>query len=134
AKDIQGTIADASKYDELKPYGGILATNLGLIQEVIGTLMPHAMKGDHQRFLADATIFMDLFSTIIAGWQWLKMAAKAKELLVTGTGSASESFYESKIHTMKFFYKYEMGRTRGLAKIIQDQQDLTLSDAPVEYL
>ena len=132
--EIQKTISEAEKYDELKPYGQILLMNMGLVQEVIGALLPHAMKGDHQRFLADATLFMDMFSTIIIGWQWLKMAAKSKESLVTGKGNYSEAFYEGKVHTMKFFYKYEMGRTRGLAKIIQDQKDLTLEAAPVEYL
>lgn len=134
SKEIQATIAEADKYDELKPYGQDLMMNLGLVQEVLGALMPHAMKGDHQRFLADATLFMDMFSTIIIGWQWLKIATKSKEALITGDKKYSEAFHEGKVHTMRFFYKYEMGRTRGLAKIIQDQQDLTLETAPVEYL
>lgn len=134
ARQIQSTVAEIEKYDELKPYGQTLMMNMGLVQEVIGALMPHAMKGDHERFLADATLFMDFFSTIVIGWQWLKIAAKSKEALVTGDTKYSEAFHEGKVHTMKFFYKYEMGRTRGLARIIQDQQDLTLETAPVEYL
>ncbi len=133
AKEIMTTVETASTYDELKPYAETLQKNLGMVQEVLGALMPLAMKGDHERFLADATLFMEMFSTIIVGWQWLKMATAAKQALLTGSGTYSTTFYESKVHTMKFYYKYEMGKTRGLAKVIMDQQDLTLSDVSVAY-
>jgi len=126
AVEIQDTIKAASKFDDLKPFANTLLENLGLTQKVIGTLMPHALKGNYERFLADATVFMDFFGTIVIGWQWLKTATVAKQTLVDTNGNQPSSFYESKIHTMKFFYTYEMSKTKGLAKIIMNTEELTI--------
>jgi alkylation response protein AidB-like acyl-CoA dehydrogenase len=127
AVEIQETIKNAAAFDELQPYANTLLENIGLVQKVIGTLMPHAMKGDYERFLADATVFMDFFGTIVIGWQWLKTATIANQLLKDQSGNHTNEFYESKIHTMKFFYTYEMTRTRGLAKTIMNTEELTIS-------
>ena len=51
--------------------------------------MPHAKEGNYERFLADATIFMDFFSTIVIGWQWLKMANAATEMLANNSNDHS---------------------------------------------
>jgi len=89
--------------------------------------MPFAMKGEHERFLSDATIFMELMSTTVMAWQWLKLATVAKQKLVMGNGEQQDEFYESKIHTMKFFYKYELTKTLGLAETIMSEDVLTLA-------
>ena len=125
AAEIQKSVAAAAAFEELKPFANTLLENLGLVQKVIAKLMPHAVKGNHEHFLADATVFMDFFGTIVIGWQWLKMAALAKQTLVDGNGKLPEAFYNSKIHTMKFFYTYELIKTKGLAKTIMNEEELT---------
>jgi butyryl-CoA dehydrogenase len=97
------------------------------VQKVIGTLMPHALKGNHERFLADATVFMDFLGTIVVGWQWLKTANAAQEVLEKNNGNQPNAFYESKIHTMKFFFTYELVKTKGLAKTLMNNEELTTS-------
>ncbi len=126
AKEIQQTIKEANNYDDLMPYASDLLENLGLVQKVIGTLLPHALKGNHERFLADATVFMDFLGTIVVGWQWLKIASSAKQVLEKANGNQSNEFYESKIHTMKFFYTYELVKTKGLAKTLMNTEELTI--------
>ena len=42
-------------------------------------------------------------------------------------GNQTNEFYESKIHTMKFFYTYELIRTKGLAKTLMNDEELTIS-------
>jgi butyryl-CoA dehydrogenase len=127
AAEIQETIKAANKYTELQDASNTLLENLGLTQKVIGYLMPHAMSGNYERFLADATIFMDFFSTIVIGWQWLKTAVAAKISLENLNGDQTSGFYESKIHTMKFFYLYEMTKTKSMAKIIMNDKQLTIT-------
>ncbi len=127
AVEIQQTIKDASGYDELKPYANNLLENLGLVQKVIGALMPHALKGNYERFLADATVFMDFLGTIVVGWQWLKIANEASQVLEEKNGNQTNEFYESKIHTMKFFYTYELIKTKGLAKTLMNNEELTIA-------
>ncbi|MEO1263112.1 MAG: acyl-CoA dehydrogenase [Bacteroidota bacterium] len=127
AQEINAAIQAALTYDELKPYAKKLGVNLKRIADVMEFLQGFAQKGDYERFIADATIFMDFMSTIAAGWQWLKMATIAKQGLVTGDKTYEEKFYESKIHAMKFFFKYEMKRTAGMADILMDEQVLTIA-------
>ncbi len=127
AQEINGTIMSAMAYDELKPYAKTLGINLKRIADVMEFLTAFAQKGDFERFISDATIFMDFMSTIVAGWQWLKMATLAKEALVTGNIKYENSFYESKIHAMKFYFKYEMTKTQGLAEVLMDEEVLTVA-------
>ncbi|WP_456422976.1 acyl-CoA dehydrogenase [Lutibacter sp.] len=127
AEEIQQTINSANNYTNLKPYATILLENVGLVQKVISVLMPHALKGNYERFLADATVFMDFLGTIVVGWQWLKTASTAQEILEKNEGNQSNAFYESKIHTMKFFYTYELIKTKGLAKTLMNNEELTIS-------
>ncbi|WP_456463041.1 acyl-CoA dehydrogenase [Lutibacter sp.] len=127
AEEIQQTINSANNYNNLKPYAAMLLENVGLVQKVISILMPHALKGNYERFLADATVFMDFLGTIVVGWQWLKTASTAQEILEKNEGNQSNAFYESKIHTMKFFYTYELIKTKGLAKTLMNNEELTIS-------
>jgi butyryl-CoA dehydrogenase len=126
AEEIQNTIQEALTHDELKPYAKILGEQLQLSQKVLNFLMPFAMKGNYERFLSDATIFMEFFGTIVVAWQWLKMATQARQALVTGQTKYGESFYEGNIHTMKFFFKYEVPKTTGLAHILMNEEVLTI--------
>ncbi len=125
AKEIMKTVQEANLHNELKAYSNILLENLGLTKKVIQTLLPHASKGDFERYLADATIFMEFFGTIVIGWQWLKIANHAKKILSEDNKEQANLFYESKIHTMKFFYTYEMVKTKGLAKTLMNNENLT---------
>lgn len=133
-EEINNDIAAAENYDDLKPYTAILKQKMGEIQKVMGHLMPFAMKGDYQRFLADATIYMELMSTVIIGWQWIKMSTSAKEALVTGNTRWGTEFYESQLHTMKFYFKYEMPKVDMCANIIMNQADLTLVEEGVNEI
>ncbi|HFA47825.1 MAG TPA: acyl-CoA dehydrogenase [Bacteroidetes bacterium] len=127
AQEINATIMAATAYDELKPYAKELGVNLKRIAEVMEYLGAFAQKGDFERFLSDATVFMDFMGTIVGGWQWLKMATAAKEALVMGNTTYDAVFYESKIHTMKFYFKYEMQKTPGMAEILTDDEVLTVA-------
>ena len=124
--EINDSITKAQTYDELKPYAQKLAESLELTQQVLSQLLPFAMEGNYQRFLSDATIYMEFVSKIMIGWQWLKMATTAKESLVTGSTKQTTAFYESKIHTLKYYFKYEMSRTKGIADIIMAEDTPTI--------
>ncbi|MBX2840318.1 MAG: acyl-CoA dehydrogenase [Flammeovirgaceae bacterium] len=126
-KEIQIDLKKANSFEGLTLYANTLLENLGLVQKVLAALIPHAKLGNFEKYLADATIFMELFGTIVVGWQWLKMAIGAKESLNNKDQEYSKTFYEGKIHTMKFYFKYEMAKTKGLVKILLDDEDLTIS-------
>ncbi|WP_300023200.1 acyl-CoA dehydrogenase [uncultured Maribacter sp.] len=120
--EIKNSIEASMTHESLVPFAKKLASKLELTQEVLQSLMGFAMKGDYERFLADATPFMEFFSTILISWLWLDIANEATNALVTGNKTNSVAFYESKIHTMQFFFKYELPKTTGLAEILMDNK------------
>lgn len=122
SEEIQSSIKAATAHESLAPYAKKLGGKLQLTQEVLQGLMGFAMKGDYQRFLADATPFMEFFSTIVISWLWLDIAREAQNGIVTGNNAHSAEFYESKIHAMEFYFKYELPKTTGLAEILMDTE------------
>ena len=125
-KEVKKSIEQANTYDDLKPYATKLTGKLKEVEEVLTHLMGFAMRGKFEHFLADATIFMEFFGTIVIGWQWLLMATGAKQALVTGNLNRTEEFYKGQIHTMKFYFKYEMPKTLGLAETLLNIEELTI--------
>jgi len=123
--EIMKTIQEASKVEGLQSYAKTLGAKLQLTQKVLGHLMPHAMKGDYERYLADASVFMEFFSLVIIGWTWLDLGLNATNAL-TSEGKYSKEFYDSKIHTMKYFFTYEIPKTSGLAEILLNTESITI--------
>ncbi|MEL6865574.1 MAG: acyl-CoA dehydrogenase [Bacteroidota bacterium] len=124
-EEMTNSIKAASTHHELQPYAQKLGANMQRIKEVLDFLTNFAKDGDHERFISDATIFMDLFSKVLVGWLWLDMATQAKQALVVGDQTYSADFYESKIHALRFYFKYEMTQTTSLAEILMDEAVLT---------
>ena len=128
-QEIQNTLTEAASYDDLKPIAGKLGEVMGQIQEVLQHLMQYAMAGNHERFLADATLFMEMMGIGVVGWQWLKQGIAAKQSLISGNfGDRTSDFYESKLHTLKFYFKYEIPKTASLAQILMNTDTLTLTE------
>jgi len=117
----------------LIPYAEILEEKIQLTQKVLQELMPHAMKGDFERYLADASIFMEFFSLIIVAWTWLEIGTKAQEGLNNNTSKFSDDFYLGKIETLKYFYAYELPKTLGQAETLLNPSTVTIKKE-FEYL
>src|SRR6056297_130707 len=126
SEEITKSIKASMVHETLTPYAKKLGEKLELTQKVLQSLMGYAMKGDYERFLADATPFMEFFSNILVGWLWLDMGREAQQSLVTGENEHSQDFYASKLHTMEFYFTYELPKTTGLAEIIMNGKRLTV--------
>ena len=124
--EIIETITKASNYPELKEYCDSLSKKIKLSEKILQTLMPYALKGDFEKYLADASIFMEFFSLVIVGWNWLEIAANSQESLKNGDKKYSEIFYKSKIETMKYFFEYELPKTIGHSEIIMNPSSVTI--------
>ena len=124
--EIIETITKASNYPELKEYCDSLSKKIKLSEKILQTLMPYALKGDFEKYLADASIFMEFFSLVIVGWNWLEIAVNSQESLKNGDKKYSEIFYKSKIETMKYFFEYELPKTVGHSEIIMNPSSVTI--------
>jgi butyryl-CoA dehydrogenase len=127
-QEITKDIKAAETHEELKKYASALSAKLAELQKVTQHLVGFAMKGDVERFLADATLYMEFFGIVVIGWQWLKQATVAKVALITQNLEGEElRFYESKVHTMRYYFAYEMPKTQGLATRLLDDELLTIA-------
>ena len=122
--EIIKSISKANKDDDLKIYAGMLSEKLDLTQKVLKKLMPLALKGDYQRFLADASVFMEFFSLIIISWSWLDIGIVAKNHLEKN--NFDQKLLKGKLEAMKYSFLYELPKTTGLAEVLMNSSDVTI--------
>jgi len=124
AAEVQKEVEEAMNYDDLKPYAKRLMQEEQNLQEVTQHLVDIAMQGDKEGFLADANIYMELFSANILAWQWLKQANAAKRALLTENPQGERlKMLEGKILSLKFYFKYEMPKTMAWSAILKDNTE-----------
>ncbi len=123
---MKETISKADVHEPLKPYAKALASEIVQLGAVLEHLKKFAGTGDLDRFLADASIFMEMMSGQVIAWQWLKQAVIAHTRLQASDFTLqSKEFYEGKVHTMKFFFRYELPHAQACAKTMLDPEYLT---------
>ncbi len=125
-EEIQKSIDEALKFLALEPYANDLAQAL---QQHINTtqfLLGIAKSGDNAGFLADATLYLEMSGHLIIAWQWLKQAIVASKRLGNSTLDSDLSFYEGKIATFQYFYKYELPKLYYLASVLRNNTGLTV--------
>lgn len=128
---IEETIHEALEFEALIPYAKLLGEKMRLTDKVFRHLAAYAQKGDLEAFLADATIFMEFAGTLVVAWQWLKMGIISSKALVE---KEEGDFYLGKLHTMKFFYKYEVPKMEGLSHVLLNEEQLTTSEKVKDFL
>mgnify|MGYP001206720123 CR=1 FL=1 len=126
--EIQSTILEAKEEANLVKTALELEEQLPLVEATLAHLIPIAMKGETEKFVSDATLFMEAIGSITVAWQWLKIGISATRALHSSEAVYSESMLKNKLHTMRFFYKYELARNKSIFKIIQSEEVLTLAE------
>jgi len=122
---IMKTIEDSREYDALKEAGRELGLYLNMWQETTIQLLGHLKAGNLERYLADATIYMEMCSQIVIGWQWLKMAESAARLAAQNNTFYSQEFLQSRIQVLEFFMRYELPIVASHKKVLLDDKWLT---------
>ena len=124
--EVLHTITAAMEFDDLRSSAKILGDKIKLTRKVLDFLMPFAKKGNYERYLSDANLFMEFLSHVVIGWLWLDIALHAQRNIQDGDQTRSKAFYDSKIHTMKFYFKYELTKTSSLAESLMHPDVLTI--------
>lgn len=123
---INTTAQIAASHPDLQLQAAILQTETDRLAKTLRQLSKFALSGESERFLADATVFMEMAGYVIIAWQWLKMAVSAQHSLEEDNfNTQTRSFYEGKVHTMQFYFKYELPHAAACAEVLLDNQQLT---------
>lgn len=126
-KEVQITAREAENFEDLTTHASELLNSLKILQEVTKHLTAIAARGKKDEFLADATLYLELFSVVSIGWQWLMQGTIARKALKNSNLSLSdELFYSGKLYTCRFFYRYELPKIEALARTLTNGDHLTV--------
>lgn len=83
------------------------------------------LTGDVEGMLLHSADYLDLFSTLVIGWQWLAQAAAAKEGLATADSGddTARAFYRGKLSAAQYWIQSELPRIGYLAALCKSGED-----------
>jgi alkylation response protein AidB-like acyl-CoA dehydrogenase len=125
-KEVQGTIDEAKKHSALEPYGRQLTAALEKLKGVTYHLVGTAKDKGPDYFLADATIYLELFGIIAIAWQWLLQAIAIQDALEKELSEGEDNFYKGKLYAFRYFFSYELPKIEGLAQRLNNNDGLTI--------
>jgi butyryl-CoA dehydrogenase len=124
--ELQATIAAAAEFPELKAPAQQLKDALSSLQEVTKHLLDIAQQKGAEHFLADATLYLELFGIVTVGWQWLLQGIAAQKALGNGVKKKDLNFYHGKMFALRYYFGYEIPRTLGLCERLMQADGLTV--------
>jgi alkylation response protein AidB-like acyl-CoA dehydrogenase len=124
-EEVSKILKETSQVIDLQPFSEKLETYLSKVQQATGYLLGLAGKGETEKFLADATLYLEMFGIITIAWQWLRQAVVAKQKLSIAH-EADQNFYQGKLATMRYFYEYELVKVDSLVKRLQSEDSVTI--------
>ena len=125
--EVGKTIREAMADSELKIYAHDVEKGLTRFEQITGYLSGLSSQGNIDLFLADATLYLELFGVLTMGWQWLIQALAAKRALRRSKRMSDDmNFYEGKLCTCRYFFIYEFPRIESLAVSLTKGSSLTV--------
>jgi butyryl-CoA dehydrogenase len=125
-EEVQGTLREAEKFEELQSYTPKLKESLEMLQKVTAHLMEVGRKETPELFLADATLYLEFFGIVSVAWQWLVQATVVVKAMKKSPDGAETNFYTGKFFAFRFFFEYELPKIAGLAKRLMNSDGLTV--------
>ncbi len=107
-----------------------LETALALVEKTAMGMGAIAMEKGPKAFLADATLFLEMFGITVIAWQWLTMASAAVIAIAENKPKKKEkNFLEGKLSVAQYFYTYELPKINSLAATLEKSTQMTCSIA-----
>ncbi len=129
-EEVQGTLQEAKKFEELESYVQKLTQSLDTLKKVTTHLVNVGKKGTPELFLADATLYLEFFGIFCVAWQWLAQASVVVKALRNDPDGAEGYFYKGKFFAFRYFFEYELPKLEGLAKRLMNSDGLTVDIKP----
>jgi hypothetical protein len=99
-------------------------------QKVFADVTDHLLAiketGDREKFQADASLYLEMAGVLFVAWQWLLQAMVAFKALPTAI-DVDKNFYQGKLVTCQYFFKYELPKLESLAKTLKSSDGLTVA-------
>ena len=76
-------------------------------------------------YLANATIYLDMFGHVVVAWLWLKQALAAEAALAEAEGDEAD-FLGGKITAARYFFRYELPAIRAQCALLTEMDRICL--------
>ena len=100
---------------------------IGAVGALTAELAGRGLAGSAEAMVLHATDYLDLFSTVVIAWQWLELAAIAREALAgplpRGRASRDAGYYHAKLAAAQYWIRTELPRIDHLAALCRDAED-----------
>ncbi|MDP3286226.1 MAG: acyl-CoA dehydrogenase [Desulfobacterales bacterium] len=125
-EEIQKSITEAGQLPELRAFALQLNGAMAKLQEVTRHLIQVFTDKGAEYFLADATLYLELFGITAVAWQWLLQGIAVRKALENDSNKAEQAFYRGKFVALRYFFGYELPKTLGLAERLLNGDGLTV--------
>ena len=88
--------------------------------------MKQSAETSRDIWLSDATLYLEMFGTIVIAWEWLVQGPAIMDGLDRNKGKKENNFYTGKLKALQFFYEYELNNIDGLSKRLLNNDGLTV--------
>jgi alkylation response protein AidB-like acyl-CoA dehydrogenase len=113
--EVNKTIEKALNSTEVAPYAEKFQME---INTFIDTNKELLKKVGTKEYLADATIYMELFALLNMAWQWIDIASEDNKEV--------KEDHLSRFNTLRYFFKYEFPKTNYLTQILLNPERVTV--------
>lgn len=125
-KKMESAIEAAWGVPELERYAKQLKKTLDDVSAVTTHKLQLAAKENADVFLADATLYLEMFGIVTIAWQWLIQAVAVEKALAGKLSSKDKKFYMGKRYTYRYFFGYEVVKVNALKARLLDDDRVTL--------
>lgn len=125
--EMAETMNAARAREDLRPYADKLQDATDSLRDTTLALVGVATSGQVENFLADSTLYLELFGIVAVAWQWLKQGMESSIRRENAGSDADRLFYSGKLLTMKYFFHYELPKTKWLAERLSENDGLTVN-------
>ena len=128
AAEVHKTIAEAKTDPDLASYAAELAAALADVATTLQALGP-VLASNPTLALANAVLFLEAFGHTVLAWIWLRQALAAQRGLQQGA-AVDVDFYRGKLAACRWFYRWELPKTKQWHELLRSLDDTTLTIPP----
>jgi alkylation response protein AidB-like acyl-CoA dehydrogenase len=125
--EIAATCARAGRAGVDPAWIAEVTRGAALVGSLTGELAARGAAGDAEAMLLHAADYLDLVATVVVAWQWLELAAAAREALAgplpRGRARRDAGYYQGTLAAAQYWIRTELPRIDHLARLCRDGED-----------
>ncbi len=122
ADEFKAAVADARTVALPRVWFDQFELAVGTIAELTVELARRGQAGEAEFMVRHSADYLDLFSTVVVTWQWLRQATVAARAL-QAANAEDRSFYEGKLCAAQYWFATELPRIDHLVRLCREGED-----------